>query len=115
MSRRIERVNELIKRTFGNIVQKEADLPNDALVTVARVDTVANLSSSTVWISVYPQDRAKEILDSIQKQMYDLQGELNRTLDLHPIPRLRLQIDYGAQQSEQIEQAIRRLEEEGRA
>ena len=110
-SRRLQQVNRHIQRTFGEILQKEADLPPDVLVTITRVDTTANLKSTEVWLSVYPLDQAEAILDRLKPQMYDLQGFFNRALDARPLPRLRLRIDYGAQNAENVERALRHLKE----
>ncbi len=105
-NRRLQKVNKHIQRTFGEILQTEADLPADVLVTITRVDTTANLKSSWVWLSVFPLDQGDAILERLKPQMYDLQGALNRALDVRPLPRLRLRIDYGAQNAENVERAL---------
>ncbi len=109
-TKRIEKVNSLIQRLFGEILQKEADLPVDVLVTIAAVETVPNLRSSTVWLYVSPLDRGEKILASLKKQMYDLQGALNRALSMRPLPRIILKLDHGAEYAERIEEQFKNLE-----
>ncbi|MEX1997351.1 MAG: ribosome-binding factor A [Candidatus Andersenbacteria bacterium] len=103
MSRRLQKVNKHLQRTFGEILQREAELPPNVLVTIARVDTSYNLKSATVWLYVYPLEQAEATLAQLTHQLYELQGILNRTLDFRPLPRLLLRIDYGAQHAENIE------------
>lgn len=106
MSERIRKVNKHLQRTFGEILQREADVPPDVLVTISHVDTTPNLKSADVWLYINPIERASEIIDRLTPQLYDLQGALNRVLDFRPLPRLRLRIDYGAQHAENIERTI---------
>jgi len=88
---------------------KEASLPTDALVTISRVETTPNLATATVWLYVNPLDRSEEILKSLTGQLYDLQGALNRALDLRPLPRIRLRIDYGAEHAQHIDTTLEGL------
>lgn len=112
MSRRIVQINKNIQRILGEILQREADLPVDALVTISRVDTTPNLASATVWLYVFPVERSEEILERLTRQLYDIQGALNRALDQRPLPRIRLRVDYGAEHAENIEKTFRNLTEE---
>ena len=94
MSLRIARVNKHIQRTFGEVLQKEADMPEDVLVTVSHVDTASNLQRTVVWLYVFPSDRADAMLALLEKQLYVLQGAINHKLTLRPLPRLVLRIDH---------------------
>lgn len=112
MSDRIRKLNKHIQRTFGEVLQEEADLPSDILVTIARVDTAKNLQSTTVWLYIFPLEQAENILKSLKSQIYDLQGSLNKKLHLKPLPRLLLRIDYGAQHAEDIDRKLSDLSQE---
>ena len=111
MSRRIDRINKHLQRTFGEVLQRDVDLPPDVLVTISRVDTVPNLKSAEIWLYIQPIDQSEKVLAQLESQLYDLQGSLNRKLDLSPLPRIRLRIDYGAEHSDQIETTIRQLKQ----
>ena len=102
MSERMAKVNKHVQRTFGEILQRQADLPPDVLVTISRTDTTPNLKSTTIWLYINPVARAEEIIERLTPQLYDLQGALNRALDLKPLPRVRLRIDYGADYADHI-------------
>ena len=112
MNKRLRQVNKHIQRTLGEIIQRDVDLPVDVMVTLSRVDTTPNLKSSTVWLYVSPLNRSDEVMEILQSQMYDIQGELNRALDLRPLPRIRLEVDAGAEYSQQINDTIQQLKEE---
>lgn len=110
--KRLAKVNSLIQRVFGEILQREADLPVDVLVTIASVETVPNLRSSTIWLYILPLERGEEVLGVLKGQMYDLQGALNRALSMRPLPRVTLKLDHGAEHASTIEQRLSELEGE---
>lgn len=110
MSRRTEKINKHIQRTLGEILQQEAEVPANVLVTISRVETTADLTSANVWLYINPIEQATKVLAALKAQLYQLQGSLNRKLILKPLPRIRLEVDYGAQHAEQIERRLNQLE-----
>lgn len=112
MNRRLEKMNKHLQRTVGEVLHAQADLPPGVLVTVSRVDTAPNLQSAKVWLSVYPLEASQDILERLKVQMYDIQGAVNRLLDLKPLPRLLLRIDYGAEHADHIQHIVAKLAEE---
>jgi ribosome-binding factor A len=111
MAHRIPKVNKRIQRIFGEILQTKADLPPDVLVTVARVETAANLHSTTIWLYIFPLEQGEVTIAQLKQQLYDLQGIFNRTINTYPLPRITLKVDYGAQQAETIERRLKELDE----
>jgi ribosome-binding factor A len=100
------KVNSRLKRVFGEIIIREADLPIDSLVTISEVDTARNLRSAIVWISVLPLDQASKTVKKLKSQMYHLQGLVNKELNMRPLPRITLRIDHGAEHSDKIERKL---------
>ncbi len=109
MTNRISKINKHLQRTVGEILLKEADLPLDVLVTVSRVETTPNLRFSDIWLYINPSEKAEEILERLTPQMYDIQGSLNRSLQLRPLPRIRFQYDAGGEYAQSINQKIDEL------
>lgn len=112
MSRRLEKVNKHLQRICAEVLLTEASVSLDVLVTVSRVDTTPNLRSAEVWLYVLPLEKGPATLKSLQSQLYDLQGAVNRKLDMHPLPRLILRLDHGAAHAEKIEQRFNELGKE---
>ena len=110
-STRIEKVNSLIKRLFGEILLEDADMPVDVLVTISAVETTPNLRSATVWLYILPLERGEEVLGMLKEQMYDLQGALNRALSMRPLPRVTLKLDHGADYAQRIEDRLKTLDD----
>ncbi len=89
MSNRLAKINKHLQRTVGEILLTEAEVPDGVLVTVSRVETTNNLQRSDIWLSILPASRAKETLQLLKPQMYDIQGSLNRALEFRPLPRIQ--------------------------
>lgn len=109
MSRRIEKIDKHIQKTLGEILQREADIPLDALVTISRVETTFNLQSAGVWLYIQPLERGEEILELLKKQLYDIQGALNRALQMRPLPRIVLHLDLGSHHAQLLEEKFNEL------
>ncbi len=103
MSQRIQRVNELIKQEISKILLKEVDFAA-LLVTITNVDTSPDLKNCKVKISVIPTDKSDLALKIIQRNIYNLQQELNKKITLKFVPKLKFEID-------QIENKAQRIEE----
>ncbi len=109
MPDRIAKVNKHIQRTFGEILQVEADLPLGAIVTVSSVETTKNLKVAIIWLSIWPEKKIGTTMKKLKKQLYDLQGSLNRKIRLRPNPRIVLSVDHGAQHAENIDRRLKEL------
>ena len=88
MSKRIEQINELIKRELGKIILREVDLPENALVTIISVESASNFQSAKIQISVIPETSADAVMKDLNKQIYFIQKTLNKRLKIRPVPKI---------------------------
>lgn len=110
MPKRIQKVNQLIKKELGIIILREVDFPADVLVTVTRVDTSPNLIDSKVYISTMPEDRSEEILKILDRMIYELQQKINKRLKMRPIPKIRFVEEKETVEAGRIEAILNSLE-----
>jgi ribosome-binding factor A len=106
---RIERINELIKQTLGDIIAKELELPLGVFVTIAKVDTSADLRYARVFVSVYPEKKFSAVLDVLRKRVYFMQGILNKKLHMKPLPRIEFIADWTEVEADKIEKLLKEL------
>jgi len=114
MSKRIQRVNQLIKKEFSQILLREVDFPKDILVTITRVDTSPNLRESKVFISTVPEDKAQMVLKTLNQEIYELQQKINRRLKMRPVPRIRFSKERETAEAGRIEELLEKLKKEGK-
>jgi len=109
MSRRIQRVNELIKRELSKIILDELDVEEGVLVTVTRVDTSVDLGAVKVYISIIPEENIKEIMDILQKNIWRFQKILDKKLKMRKVPRIMFREERKTREADRIERILESL------
>lgn len=112
---RIQKVNALLQQVVGEIIHSYLENVN-ALVTVSRAEASHDLKWAKIWISIvggHDDKRTdKEILELIQKNLYDIQGEVNRRLAMKIVPRLQLFLDTAPRYAQHINELLEQIHEE---
>lgn len=107
-SRRIARVNELIKEEIAKIIRDTASADN-VLTTVILCETTPNLRSAKIILSVMPPEKGKAVLKNIQKNIFDIQQELNKTLKMRPVPKISFELSGSGKQIKRLDKIFREL------
>ncbi len=89
MSTRTEKVNSLLEHEVGKIIRRDFTFAPDILITLTRIETSSNMIDAKAYISIFPEEKSEGILNALQKSVYDIQYEINRTLRMRPIPKIR--------------------------
>jgi len=109
MSKRIQRVNQLIKKELSQIILKEIEFSSDVLVTVTRVETTSNLIESKVYVSVMPEEKTSKVFQILNRQVYELQQKLNQRLQMRPIPRIKFIEEKETKEAGKIEEILEKI------
>jgi ribosome-binding factor A len=109
MSERIKKVNEILKRETGMIVEKEVDLPKGVFLTITKVDTARDLKGSKLYVSVFPEDRTGEVLGILSREIYGIQQVLNRRIKIRYVPKIRFLEDKQLEKARKIEDILETL------
>jgi ribosome-binding factor A len=94
MSRRLDRVNELLRREIGNVIQKDYEWHN-RLVTVSEVEVTQDLKEGKVWIGVLGGE-AGSVIDKLNKDHGSIQSKIMKRVVLKSTPVLRFHHDSSA-------------------
>ncbi len=104
---RIAKVNSFIQTELGPILHEFAeDLPG--LVTISKVETSQDMKWSKVWISIFGGDDNKT-LQFIYKNIFFIQGELNKKFTTKIIPRLQFFLDTSPRYAQHINELIKKI------
>lgn len=106
MSRRLEKVNELIQQQTAEIIARELDLKPGVFVTVTRIDTTPDLRYTRIFVSIFPQKEANYVMKTLDKEVYRLQGALNKKLVMKPLPRIEFIEDFTESKADEIEKIL---------
>ena len=93
MKHRLERVNELMRRELGELINREVSF-QAALVTVQQVDITPDLKSAHVYISVMgTPEQCNEALARLHANRKNLQHLLSKRVVLKFTPHLHFKLD----------------------
>jgi ribosome-binding factor A len=112
MSKRIERVNELIKEIISRLILEEIEFSPGILVTVTRAETSSDLLDTNVFISVLPDGKRSAAVSYLRRKTGQLQRKMNELLNMKPIPRLNFLEEKETAEAGRIEELLARLKTE---
>lgn len=107
-SRRIARVNELIKAEVAKIIRDAAPMDN-VLTTAILCETTPNLRSAKIILSVMPPEKGKAALTNIRENIFDIQQELNKTLKMRPVPKLKFELSGSGKEIRRLDKIFQEL------
>ena len=114
MSKRIDRVNQLIKQTLSRLLLKELDFDKEVLITITRVNTAPDLSKSIVLVSVMPEEKIEQVMRSLHKNIYHLQQKVNKKLVMKRVPKIIFREEIKTREADRIEKLLDELKNEGK-
>jgi len=111
MSRRIDRINMLLRQEISQLLSRQIKDPRLAgVISITRVETSADLRSARVHLSVLGDERAKQAaLEGVQSATAFLRRELRDRLTLRYVPLLQFVLDESIEHSERIFQLMDRI------
>lgn len=114
MSRRIERVNDLLQEQLSELIQREMKDPRLAgLISVTRVETAQDLRNARVYVSVLGSDEEKEAaLRALKSAEPFLRRGLRERVTMHHIPVLHFRRDESMAEAARVLALMRQVQEE---
>jgi len=113
MTRRLEKVNELIRREVSEIVQRDLKDPNLGFTTISRVETTRDLSYAMIYVSVMGDESAKKrTIKHLNKAAGYIQHQLSASIRIRTMPRITFKLDSSVDYSMRINDLLKRIAED---
>ena len=79
------------------------------MLTVSEVRISPDLSIAKVYVSVFPSDKQKEVMETLELEKKSIRGELGRQVakQLRIVPELDFYLDSSLDYAEHIEQLLK--------
>jgi len=106
---RAQRLNSLIKREVNQIFLRDFDFSDEALVTITKVETSANLIQAKVYISVLPDQKKVTVFRTINKDIFAIQKKINKRLKIRPVPKIIFVAEQGIKEAGRIEEILEKI------
>ena len=109
---RQQKIARLIQKELGDIFQKQTQATHGVLVSVSAVRISPDLSIAKGYLSIFPSERAQEILNNINANMKSIRYELGNRLrfQLRIIPELKFFIDDSLDYLDHIDELLKGTE-----
>jgi ribosome-binding factor A len=106
---RLQKVNSLLRKEISQIFLREMDF-GDNFISITDVQSTGNLSQAKVLISVLPEENEKKVLSVLKKNIYNIQKQINKKLNMKPVPKIHFEIDEGMKNFYKIDQLTNKRE-----
>ena len=115
MTRRTERINDLLREEISALLQREMKDPRvGGLVSVTEVDVAPDLRRAKVFVSVIGSDQEKAAtFQALEAAAHFLQRELRKRLTIRRVPELVFLPDDSIERGARILALLREAQEGG--
>lgn len=107
---RLSKIERLLQKELGDIFQKQTQAMRGVLISVSVVRVSPDLSVARAYLSIFPSERSKELMEAIKANTkairYDL-GQRVRT-QLRKIPELAFFVDDSLDYIENIDHLLQK-------
>ena len=113
MTRRMEKVGDVIMKELGYALQNEVSDPRIGFVTIQGVKISADLSFANVFISVLGSEQdEKNAMIGLGSCAGHLRKYLSRNMSTRTVPKLKFILDKGLDRSDRIHQILSDLDDD---
>lgn len=116
MSRRTDRVNELMRSEISELLLREVKDPrlSQGLVSITEVEVSPDLRRATVYVSHLGTDEERrDALTGLEKASPFLHRELSRRLDMRHVPDLLFRFDPSIERGARLASLIHEVHDDG--
>ena len=107
---RQNKISRLLQKELGDIFQKQTQSTHGVLVSVSAVRISPDLSVARGYLSIFPPERAEEILNNINANVKSVRYELGTRVrhQLRIIPELKFFLDDSLDYLEHIDELLKK-------
>ena len=107
---RQNKIARLLQKELAEIFQGQTRQTHGILVSVTRVRVSPDLSICTAYLSIFPPEKAKDLLDNIRKNEKTIRYDLGKRVhtQLRIIPELRFFQDDSLDYIEHIDSLLKK-------
>ncbi len=111
MSRRMERIGDLLLREISQFVQLGIRDPRIGFVTFSRIEVTPDLSEAKVYVSVLGSEKEeKDSMVGLISSASFIRKHLSKVMKIRTVPKLHFILDKGLEHSNNIHALLRDLD-----
>ena len=111
MTRRTERIGNVIQRELSQFILRELNDPRLGFFTISKVDTTPDLGQATVSVSVMGSDAERDdTMEALAEFAPRMRSHLAKRLHTRTVPRLLFSLDRNLDHGFRIDSLLRDIE-----
>ncbi|MEG0037085.1 MAG: 30S ribosome-binding factor RbfA [Victivallaceae bacterium] len=116
-SRRMQRVNSLIREAIASVILKEVEHPkiSNKSITITRVETSKDLQTARIFVSIMSGENSKEeTLEALKSSCGFIACKASKQVNLRYFPNLVFYLDEIFSKQDKIENLLWKIRQEER-
>lgn len=107
---RQQKISRLIQKELGDIFQRQTQAMRGVLVSVCTVRISPDMSVCKAYLSVFPSERAEDIIANVNANMSSIRYELGKRTryQLRIIPELKFFLDDSLDYIDHIDELLKK-------
>lgn len=107
-STRLNKINRLIQKELGDIFLLQTKGMKGVLISVTAVRVTSDLGVARTYLSIFPSEKGKELLENIQANVKSIRFDLGQRIgkQVRKIPELQFYIDDSLDYIENIDNLL---------
>lgn len=109
MSRRTEKVEELIRQEFSKLMQRDLG-EIYGLISVNRVFMTSDLKTAHIYISAIPSEGQDKLLKQLNQNTNYYKKQIGNKLTLRYTPQILFKLDESRAEVDKVEQLLEKID-----
>ncbi|MEK7180786.1 MAG: ribosome-binding factor A [Patescibacteria group bacterium] len=105
MKYRPQRLVKVFEEELSKIIAKELEF-DGAIPTITSVEFSDKLEHANIGFSVFPSEKAEEVLKVINENKFELRKLLGKKVMIRIMPQLDFKIDHGTENAAKVEKLL---------
>ncbi len=107
---RQNRISRLLQKELSLIFQSQTRMMHGVMVSVTRVKVSPDLSICTAYLSIFPSEKAEEIIKAVNTNQATIRYDLGQRVrnQLRIIPELRFFVDDSLDYIDRIDELLKK-------
>lgn len=104
---RVQKVEKELREIISGVLPEFLYLDSGVLVSVIRVEAASDLRTAKVFVSVFPDDSAEEVMEELEAIRVDVQHQVSKKVRMKYLPKLKWINDHTVDQLVKVSQILK--------
>ncbi len=104
---RVQKVEKELREIISGVLPEWLYFDSGTLVSVIRVEVSSDLRTAKVFVSVFPDEAAEEVMEELEVVRVDVQNQVSKKIRMKYLPKLKWINDHSVDQLVKVSQILK--------